>query len=360
MDFSPAMAPLFAACVTTFFAAMAALLLPHRDDGKETHGRKVPSMAISMALLGASVAVSIGGIVWRWTRFHQPPFQSLFESMWLLGVCLGALGLALTAAYRSRILLAAMSLGSFAATAFALAKFDPIPAMMPPSLRSVWFIPHVALYFFGYAFLAFAAASAAIHLWKTRERRPIHSGEGAVLQIPADPAELASSEGTAIPAEPAEPTEQAQAEALPDAASSAEPGPLGEEAPGEATASAGLSAAPDFLAISDKAVRTGLFLIALAMCLGSVWARSAWGDHWAWDPKECWALSTCLFYAAYLLYRRGQGNAPPRRSTAWLPIVGIALVAFTYLGVGLLPSAKGSVHVYAAPPSSDSGAAEGR
>lgn len=33
---------------------------------------------------------------------------------------------------------------------------------------------------------------------------------------------------------------------------------------------------------------------------GAIWARSAWGRYWGWDPKETWSFITWVGYAAYL------------------------------------------------------------
>ncbi|HEY6005457.1 MAG TPA: cytochrome c biogenesis protein CcsA, partial [Anaeromyxobacter sp.] len=77
---------------------------------------------------------------------------------------------------------------------------------------------------------------------------------------------------------------------------------------------------------------------------GSVWAKSAWGDWWVWDPKENWSLVTWLIFGSYLHLRRVKGWRGDR--AAWLVIVGFAVVMFTYLGMSMLPTAEESAHVY--------------
>jgi len=37
--------------------------------------------------------------------------------------------------------------------------------------------------------------------------------------------------------------------------------------------------------------------------LGAWWADDAWSRWWGWDPKETWALITCLFFVAVLHVR---------------------------------------------------------
>jgi ABC-type transport system involved in cytochrome c biogenesis permease subunit len=72
------------------------------------------------------------------------------------------------------------------------------------------------------------------------------------------------------------------------------------------------------------------FLTA-GISLGMVWANSAWGRYWGWDPKESWSLITWLIYGYcvhMLLLREGGG-----RRTAWLSIAGFSAILFTLLGV---------------------------
>ena len=73
-----------------------------------------------------------------------------------------------------------------------------------------------------------------------------------------------------------------------------------------------------------------------ALIFGAVWAETAWGAWWSWDPKETWALITWLIYTAYLhtrLVRKLRG--------AWsavLAIGGFVAMAFTFFGVNFLLS----------------------
>ena len=73
-----------------------------------------------------------------------------------------------------------------------------------------------------------------------------------------------------------------------------------------------------------------------ALIFGAIWAESAWGSYWSWDPKETWALITWLVYTAYLHTRfvaklRG-------RVGAILSIVGFVFTIFTFFGVNFLLS----------------------
>ncbi len=81
-------------------------------------------------------------------------------------------------------------------------------------------------------------------------------------------------------------------------------------------------------------VTFGFILFTIGIMTGAVWAYSAWGRYWGWDPKETWALITWLIYAA-LLHKRFQPGA--QRASAWMSILGLLSVLFTYFGVNYLP-----------------------
>jgi len=71
-----------------------------------------------------------------------------------------------------------------------------------------------------------------------------------------------------------------------------------------------------------------------ALVFGAIWAETAWGSWWSWDPKETWALVTWLVYTAYLhtrLVRRLRGTW-----SAVLVIAGFAFTVFTFFGVNYL------------------------
>ena len=70
-----------------------------------------------------------------------------------------------------------------------------------------------------------------------------------------------------------------------------------------------------------------------AVVAGAIWAESAWGRYWGWDPKETWAFITWVVYAAYL-HARVTAGWRGRRS-AVLALVGAAAFTFNYFGVNM-------------------------
>jgi cytochrome c-type biogenesis protein CcsB len=83
--------------------------------------------------------------------------------------------------------------------------------------------------------------------------------------------------------------------------------------------------------------------MTLLLITGAIWAYSAWGRYWGWDPKETCALMTWLIFAAYLHSRRYLGTLG--RPAAVISVVGGISVFFTFLGANLFLS---GLHSYGA------------
>lgn len=83
--------------------------------------------------------------------------------------------------------------------------------------------------------------------------------------------------------------------------------------------------------------------MTLLLITGAIWAYSAWGRYWGWDPKETCALITWLIFALYLHARRYLGTVG--RPSAVISIIGAISVFFTFLGANLVLS---GLHSYGA------------
>lgn len=79
-----------------------------------------------------------------------------------------------------------------------------------------------------------------------------------------------------------------------------------------------------------KALTFGWPLFTLGMITGSIWANSAWGTYWSWDPKETWSLITWVIYLV-LLHLRTIGWRG--RKMAFLSIIGFAFVLVSFFVV---------------------------
>jgi len=93
--------------------------------------------------------------------------------------------------------------------------------------------------------------------------------------------------------------------------------------------------------IGYKAAVVTFPLWTIMVLLGALWANTAWGAYWSWDPKETAALVTWLVYAAYLHARVVGGWRGVRAS--WLLVAAFVAVLFTLFGNYFF----GGLHSYA-------------
>ena len=95
--------------------------------------------------------------------------------------------------------------------------------------------------------------------------------------------------------------------------------------------------------ISQIILYPAIFLLAIGIFIGAVWANVSWGRYWGWDPKEVWALITMLVYALAL----HPISLPWFHRTMFFHVFCITAfitVLITYFGVNFL---LGGMHSYA-------------
>ena len=256
---------------------------------KPTAGR----LATWTALAG--LAGNAAGIVLRWVESHRmgyghAPLSNLYESLVFFSGVIVLIYLVIERRYGNRVIGAFVMPLAFLALAYASLPIvsGGVKAVVPalpgvsdriqpliPALKSNWLIAHVITCFIGYAAFAIAFGVSAMYLIK-------HFG--------------ADREGGLL-------------DRLPD-----------KDALDELT---------------HQLVMFGFLFLSAGIITGAVWANSAWGRYWGWDPKETWSLITWFVYATLLHARMMRGWHGTR--IAYLSIGGFAAVLFTYFGVNLLP-----------------------
>jgi cytochrome c-type biogenesis protein CcsB len=274
--------PLFAATGALYVAAMSLYAAAWRST------KRVVAQA-GTGLMLAALILNAGLFVLRWHEAGRAPLKSLFESLVFFALCIAIVYVFFEWIYKTRVFGVPATLLALGCLVYALTKWDAEIVKLPPALQSPWFVPHVMVYFVGYAAVALAFALAAIQLLAPR--------------VPAVQRLLTMKAGTIMSGKPL-----------------------------------------DVEQMSYELVRFGFVLLTIGLLVGSVWAKSAWGDFWVWDPKENWSLVTWLIYGGYLHLRRVRGWRGDKG--AWLLIIGFAVVMFTYLGMNMLPTAAESAHVY--------------
>ena len=82
--------------------------------------------------------------------------------------------------------------------------------------------------------------------------------------------------------------------------------------------------------INHYSIVYGFPFLTVGMITGSIYAQSALGTYWQWDPKEVWSLISWLFYAA-LLHQRLAAGWQGRRA-AIMSIICFCILIFTFVG----------------------------
>ena len=78
----------------------------------------------------------------------------------------------------------------------------------------------------------------------------------------------------------------------------------------------------------------GVFLLFLAIGVGLVWSKSAFGTYWLWEPKTIMTLVTATFYLllVYLHY----GRASRGKQAVLVSLIAFGLVFLNFFGANFL------------------------
>ena len=95
--------------------------------------------------------------------------------------------------------------------------------------------------------------------------------------------------------------------------------------------------------LSTVLLYPAVFLLTFGIFLGAVWANISWGNYWAWDPKETWALITLLIYSVPL-HQKSLGFLRNPKAFHLYCILAFLSVLVTYFGVNMI---LGGMHSYA-------------
>lgn len=242
--------------------------------------------ATGVAVIG--VLMNTAGILLRWAESYElgyghAPLSNLYESLVFFAWTIIAIYLVIERSYRTRIIGVFATPIAFLAMAYASLSPDVNDRIQPliPALKSNWLIAHVFTCFLGYAGFAIAFGASLMFLFKNRDTE----GKSSLLAH------------------------------FPDT---------------------------DILdELTHQMIMFGFLFLSVGIITGAVWANSAWGSYWSWDPKETWSLITWFIYATFLHARLMRGWHGKR--IAYISVVGFMAVLFTYFGVNLLPG----LHSYA-------------
>ena len=261
--------------VTFIYLGSATFYIFKMVTGKEFWG----SLASIIAFIGL-IAQTVG-LIMRWFESYKmgighAPLSNLYESLIFFSWTIVLLYLIIEWRIKTKNLGAFVIPFAFFSMAFASLSVKSGIQPLIPALQSNWLISHVITCFFGYAALTIACGLGFMYLLKGLEK-----GERPRLFFRLLPGRKIVDE------------------------------------------------------LTYQSVAIGFIFLTLGIITGSVWAYSAWGSYWSWDPKETWSLITWLIYAAMLHSRFVRGWRGKRM--AIMSIIGFASVLFTYFGVNYLP-----------------------
>ena len=106
-----------------------------------------------------------------------------------------------------------------------------------------------------------------------------------------------------------------------------------------------LERVPRATVLDNLAHRTIMFAFPIwtfAIIAGAIWADSAWGRYWGWDPKETWSFITWVGYAGYLHARATAGWRG--KKAAIVSLIAFGCLLFNFFGINYLVS---GLHSYA-------------
>ncbi len=86
--------------------------------------------------------------------------------------------------------------------------------------------------------------------------------------------------------------------------------------------------------LTSHFIQVGIVLLSSGTFFGCLWADSAWGRFWAWDPKEAWTLITVLCYIA--VFRAWQGGRLTERGFAAASTLCFLLIIVTWYGINVI------------------------
>jgi cytochrome c-type biogenesis protein CcsB len=263
--------------VITFVYGLAAVLYMVSLIFKKELPGKLATLVTIAGIIG-----NITGIILRWIEsyrlgFGHAPLSNLYESLIFFSLTIACLYIFIEIKYKNRTISTFSSALVFLAMAYASLSPSISDRIQPliPALKSNWLIAHVLACFLGYAGFAVAFAISLMFLTK----KAGGPSEGSLLARVPDRNTLDE--------------------------------------------------------LTHQMVMFGFFFLSIGIITGAVWANSAWGRYWGWDPKETWSLITWFIYATLLharLMRGWQGNR-----IAIISIIGFLAVIFTYFGVNYLP-----------------------
>ncbi|MFF4827597.1 c-type cytochrome biogenesis protein CcsB [Streptomyces sp. NPDC001312] len=255
------------------------------DEKGDLYGR----IAVSLSVLGFLLA--LGGVIARAASVQRAPWGNMYEfnitfSTVAVGVYLLLLALKKNVRWLGLFLTTTVLLDLGLAVTVLYTASD----QLVPALHSYWLYIHVSTAIFCGAVFYVGAVGTLLYLFKDSYENKLASG--------GKPGRFATSVLERLPA----------------------------------------SASLDKFSYRINAAVFPLWTFTIIA--GAIWAESAWGRYWGWDPKETWSFITWVAYACYLHARSTAGWKG--RKAAYIALIAFGCWLFNYYGVNIFVSGKHS------------------
>jgi len=82
-------------------------------------------------------------------------------------------------------------------------------------------------------------------------------------------------------------------------------------------------------------VKLALLFGIIALIMGSIWAKPAWGVFWTWDPRLTTMAITILYYFGYVAFRNMLSDDIETRAkiSSYISIIGFINVPLTFISI---------------------------
>ncbi|MGH2594779.1 MAG: c-type cytochrome biogenesis protein CcsB [Actinomycetota bacterium] len=273
--------------------------------------RRTLFWAVARAIATAGLLANVVCVVTRGIAAHRVPWGNMYEYSVLLALLLVAGYLVIVEGhYKVRTLGGFALMFAVLTMAIAVSFLYVGPAPLVPALNSYWIKIHVVAAISGSSLFALGGGVLTILflVQDRRERRDL-----AALRAQEPPPIMGGS---------------IDLDAPPDFAPDADEPPTGRTVRRGALPSA---ATLDLMAY--RVIAFAFPIWTFAVIAGAIWAQSAWGRYWGWDPKETWSFITWVIYAGYLHARSTSGWKG--RPAAVVALVGFVSLLITYYAVNL-------------------------
>lgn len=231
--------------------------------------RRIWIARVSAWILGAAFCVQFISFVFRYLTTGHSPVITIYETVSLLAWVIAGVYLALQFKTKTRVLgafVAPLTTFLMIAASYGMRTSVAVPAVLQSSLVPV----HIILSVTGEALFVLASLAGAVYLVQNRA--------------------IKNKKVTAF--------------------------------------TKFLPSLKDLDRINHICLLWGFPLLTLGIIVGSVWARTAWGSHWQWDPKQVWTLLVWVAYAILLHQRLAIGWKGHKAAVFSMAAFLLLLVAF--------------------------------